>query len=274
MRTPSRFLVGVIALLGMSLTAPRANAAYLDLTTADSQGSINGALFVQGESKAGTGVFPSFVQIGGANLNVVEGYNTTVNGVLNNGQSDNFNRAVLVNQLSFVSFTPGGQVYIKLKLDINENTGNQQGNAQEFLSLDALQIYTSATPNQSTTNPADLGTLRYDIGAGNGLLMDYSLESGSGTSDVVAYIPLWAGAIGNEYFYLYSKFGALGVSGNRDYGNSDGFEEWANASASSGEIEEPPPDDVEVVPAPAGLVLLATAIPVLGLRRVLRRKTA
>jgi hypothetical protein len=33
-------------------------------------------------------------------------------------------------------------------------------------------------------------------------------------------------------------------------------------------------DDVDPVPAPAGLVLLATAIPVLGLRRVFRRKAA
>jgi hypothetical protein len=37
---------------------------------------------------------------------------------------------------------------------------------------------------------------------------------------------------------------------------------------------ETPFDELSPVPAPAGLVLLASAIPVLGLRRVLRRKTA
>jgi len=42
----------------------------------------------------------------------------------------------------------------------------------------------------------------------------------------------------------------------------------------SGSLTVDSDDPLNPVPAPAGLVLLATAIPVLGLRRVLRRKTA
>jgi hypothetical protein len=55
---------------------------------------------------------------------------------------------------------------------------------------------------------------------------------------------------------------ALATPGGQQSANFTGSVSWVG------------PDDVTPVPAPAGLVLLATAIPVLGLRRVLRRKVA
>jgi len=258
-----------LAAIGLGLTAQPAKAGYIDLTTANSSGTINNALFSQGPSHAGTGIFPSFVEIGGANKNIVEGYNTTVNNVLDNGSSAVHNHEVLTSDLRITVLADGSK-YFKFKLDINESTGG--GNS--YLSLDSLKIYTSTTPNQSTTNPNSLGTLRYDMGTGNGVKLDYNLEPGSGTSDLFVYIPVWTNQVASQYVYLDSKFGVLGVDGSRDYGNSDGFEEWALANAGTGETDGGGGGSLEIVPAPAGLILLVSGLPVLALRRMLRRKQA
>jgi len=231
----------------------------------------NDALYFQGASNAGTGVFPSFVQVGAANKDIVSGYNTTVNNVLDNKSDDTHNHEILTSDLPITILN--GNSYFKFKLDINEVNNS----VDKYLSLDSLKIYTSTVPNQSVTNPDDLGTLRYDMGAGNGVLLNYDLEAGSGFSDLVVYIPVWTNAVASQYVYLYSKFGAAGINpaggpaGN--YGNSDGFEEWAMGNAGPGETDGGPSGGPTVVPAPGGLMLLASALPfVFGLRRRLTRR--
>jgi hypothetical protein len=225
-------------------SAANAHADYLSLQTVNSSGSIGVAQFLQGERNAGTGLFNTFVEVGG-NDPVVVAYNTTENNTLNNGSPDNFNHAITVNDaLAEIN----GQLYVRFFLDINE--ANPPGSGGGFLSLDELKIITSTTPNQSVQGvPA--GTVRYDMGAGNGVLLFYDLEPGSGFSDMTLLVPLWDGADTSQFLYLYSKFGVVGTGSvtcnsltppdlgpviggdggctgtSRNYGNSDGFEEWA-----------------------------------------------
>ena len=224
-KTRKILLLQVAALATLLLmVAARAEASYIDLTTSGATGTINGAIFTQGATLSGTGVFPAFVQITG-NDPVHDAYNTGANNVLDNGSSPTFNYSITVSQLNTAT-NPG---YYTFLLDINE-VGNS---VDQYLSLDQLRIFSGpVAANQNTTDvdgvsPFPLGTLRYDMGAGNGVLLNYGLEPGSGRADMVLEIPIWAGSSPTDQVYLYSSFGALGVVGTRNYGASDGFEEWA-----------------------------------------------
>lgn len=246
-----------------------AQAGYVNLTTVGSSGVINGATFLQGGVLSGTGVFPAFVQIQGSGPgNVKEAYNTTVNNVLNNGSSNTFNHEIRVSDLTV--FNLNGVDHYSFFLDINENNNA----ADRYLSLDELRLITSTTANQSST-PLPTGTTRYNMnspGPGNGVLLDFNLNPGSGRADMEFFVPVsfFAGALATDFVYLYSKFGVLGVlgAGNSfgappgDYGTSDGFEEWALGRAGGA-----------VVPEPSSVVLALTAVAGLGYSRWRRRRS-
>jgi hypothetical protein len=247
-------LVAALLTCALALFPSSARAGVtLDLTVSasspDSGSSINGAIYNQGALLAGTGVFPSFVQVApGGSATTESGYNTTVNGVLDNGSADTHNFAIQVKDLPI--FTVGTTDYYSFFLDINEATGGNPEN--RFLSLDNLKLYTSDTPNQSVTDPDALGTLRYSMQSptsGNVVLLDYSFFAGSGKADLEVLVPVsnFAGASPDDFVYLFSSFGAVGVVGSRDYGASDGFEEWALGRSNAG-----PP---QTIPAPASLLL-------------------
>ena len=230
------------------------SAAVCDLTTAGSSCTINGAIFQQIDPQStGTGVINSFVEIGG-NTDTVSAYNTTVNGVLNNGSSDQFNHALLVSELPVV--TIGGVNYYQFLLDINQ-TGSDP-----LLSLNQLQIFTSTTPNQSGSTVS--GTLVYDLGA-NVVNLDYSLNTGSGSGDMFLLVPtsVFGGASGTTNVYLFSGFG---IPNN----NNDGFEEWAIVqSTCTNPLGCNPPN----VPEPQALLLVGAGLVVVGAvsRKRLRR---
>jgi hypothetical protein len=268
--SPRRWVVALAA-IGLALTAQPAKAGYLNLTASGSSGSFatdssgGTAIFTQGSVGSGTGVFPAFVQLQAqGQANTVQGYNTTANNVFATASSDQHNHELLFSSLAVV--TVNGNDYFQFSLDINEN----RNDTDRYLSLDALQIYTSGTPNQSTTNVSTLGTLKYDIGASNGVLLDFFLEAGSGKADMTVLIPVFQLGAGEQFVYLYSAFGAVGTNPPAgappgDYGTSDGFEEWGAKLGGGG-------GGGSVVPAPAGLILLASAVPVLAFRRLIRRK--
>jgi hypothetical protein len=131
---------------------------------------------------------------------------------------------------------------IRVLLDINQTGDNPR------LSLDELKIFTSDAPNLSDNASLFSQNLIYDMGVGNKIYLDYSLNSGSGSGDMLAYLPssLFTG-LGNKYFYLYSKFGASGMDGGYSYFDNDGFEEWARIDGAQ---------PVQPIPEPASLLLL------------------
>ena len=123
-----------------------------------------------------------------------------------------------------------------------------------LLSLDELRIYLSPTGELDSYNAANkkLNGLAaiYDLDAGgdNWIKLDYSLNHGSGSGDMVAYIPnsLFTGA-GTQYLYLFSRFGD---QESADAEADAGFEEWWVGPAAA------PPRSVAEVPEPATLLLL------------------
>jgi hypothetical protein len=233
-------------LLGAALVVAFASAAsaetYYSLETDGSSATIDGvgtagtAIYTQGSTGSGTGVFPSFVQVqstGG--VGVGSAYNTTVNNVNDNGSSDIHNHEIQLQDVTTIVI--GGVTYYQFFLDINENNNLQD----KYLSLDDIRIYTSGTPNQSS-EPFPTGSLVWDQPDDVTILLDYSLESGSGFADMTLLVRKSdfdaVGATGTSYVYLYSQFGlagslSAGTGANGvayaagDYSGSDGFEEWA-----------------------------------------------
>ena len=127
--------------------------------------------------------------------------------------------------------------------------------AGRFITLDKLQLFQS--PQGSLSSYPNLGTKVYDLDAGgnNSILLDYSLNHGSGSGDMFANIPDSLFDPSVPFVYLYSQFGD-----SDDYSDA-GFEEWAVLKGST-----PPP--VNEVPAPATLVFAALGC---GLGLVVRR---
>lgn len=238
------------AALALWATQP-ATAAVVDLTPGPgSSGVINGAIFSFDEIQpSGTGVFQPFVRIQANGTE--QGYNTSGSPLpFDEKNPVNFTHDVQLIDLGVV--TVSGAEYFLFRLDVNETNGG----GHEYLSLDALKIYTSPIGSQTTTDIDSLGVLRYDMGPGSVLLMDYSHSSGSGSSDMSVLVPLsfFAGADPNDFMYFYSAFGGLGMVDGRNYSSSDGFEEWSYNREGG------------VIPEPASLTLIG-----LGLLAIFRR---
>jgi hypothetical protein len=250
----------VFAVLSTAMVSDQMRAATIvDLTTAGSSGTINGAIYQQIPAQStGTGNIDSFAQIGG-NASTSRGFNTTVNNVFDNGSPDNFNHSIPLGLVptQVISST----LYRRFLLDINESAGG----GEERLSLDEIQIYVSGTANSSiATFTASLldhdGTLVYrmDAGMDNWVALNYRLNTGSGSGDMHLYVPdaLFSAFGSSSTVTLYSQFGLQsvnppGFTGN--FGTSAGFEEWA----------------VEEVPEPASA---SVALIVLGGLCTLRRR--
>jgi hypothetical protein len=208
----------------------RANT--IDLTTGGS-GTINTGFFTATDTQSsGSGMIQSFVRIAGKGKgSVTEGYNADARPVMPDvNTSPTFTRDILLSEVGQV-VNPIGAVagtYYEFLLDINQQAANS------LLSLDSFILYTSPTALTDAAQFSDLtsgATERYNLGVGNEILLDYNLNSGSGSGDMFAYIPvsLFAGAANTDYVYLYSQFGAKGGA----YAENAGFEEWATRSATA-----------------------------------------
>jgi hypothetical protein len=204
------------------LTAAPAMAADLDLT-AGGTGTINSAIFTTTDNQStGTGVIQSFVRVQDPNGSA-DGYNADARPVMQDvNTSPTFTHDILLSSVPEV--TLGGIVYYEFLLDINQNTNDP------LLSLDELQIYTRATAIADADDLLSLtssSTLRYDLDTAlvnNRILLNYNLNSGSGSGDLFAYIPKSLFGAETDFLYLYSLFGEDNAG---NYNENDGFEEWA-----------------------------------------------
>ena len=219
------------AVVAVAICTAAAPASIVDLVN-NGSGSANGALFFRADFQpGGTGVLNPFVRIqhdngpsnnGHSGNGLEQGYNTSGRPVQYDELTDpNYTRDLLFGEIPVV--TIDGVQYKEFILDINEPNGG----IQALLSIDQINIYTSATGGQ-TGLESTLGTIRYSLGAflnDNTVTLDYDLNSGSGQGDMRMYIPLtnFAGVGANDFVYLYSHFGNL----DDDHRTGDGFEEWS-----------------------------------------------
>lgn len=227
-----------VASVSIGLASSDAQATTIDLTPgAGSSGTVNGVLFeFDDQQPAGTGVLNSFLRIQATGTE--EGYNTS-------NPAFPFDEVPpaggFTRDLPFSELQLFGGNYL-FTLDINE----PKGGSQSLLSLYGLQIYATDTPSQNTTVLGDLGTLLYDLDAGEDSVieLDFANAPGSGVTDMLMSVPqsVFAGVGPGDYIILYSQFGVAESSG-------DGFEEWAH-----------------VVPEPGTALLFATGLGGLALR--------
>ena len=225
METKRIIWLAVVIMLAFGLNA---SAEMIDLTTAGSVGSVNGAIFSQAtfDTSTGTGVFKPFVRIQGNGIQ--RGYNTS-------GELEWETKSSIWTHPIQLSAIPVVGNFYEFLLDINENKGGDG----ELLSLDEIKIHivsevTGGALTDYDTNPS-FGSPAWELGAGNWIKLNYALEPGSGNGDMIALIPISAlGTEGSSYVYLYSKFGVT-----EGFESDAGFEEWGVS-----------------VPEPATMVLL------------------
>lgn len=220
-----RKILAALAICGM-IGVSSAYATTVDLVNSDS-GTINGALFEWTAAQpTGTGVIQPFVRIQANGTE--EGYNTSFTPTPLDAKSGKWTHNLLLSDVPVVNV--GGTDYLQFLLDINQTNVEKTGG--NLLTLNALQIYLGAAGNMHTTNISSLGTLIYDMGAGNSIELDYDRNPGSGAGDMYAYIPTSLITGSNPYLYLYSAFGNPNPS-------NDGFEEWATVGGPTPPVPEP-----------------------------------
>ncbi|MFL5245575.1 MAG: PEP-CTERM sorting domain-containing protein [Gemmataceae bacterium] len=256
------------------LAGQEARAGIIDLTTAGSSGFDAGNIgFFQQmtQQPTGSGVIQSFVRVnpgGSPNQTFERGYNTTGRPLqFDENTSATFTHDLLLSDIPTVT-GQSGIVYRVFLLDIN------QTNSSPLLNLNEIQIFQTNTASllgatgvdASGVGPLSFGsnaTLIYDLqgiprsSTLETILMDYSLNSGSGSGDIYAYIPDSLFDASKQYVTLYSQFGTPPGPALAN----DGYEEWAVVNGSPTQPPPPPPPPppplISGVPEPASVILLS-----------------
>lgn len=254
----SKLAASALALTA-ALSTSSIHATVVDLQHNNS-GTINGAQFVYTQAQpTGTGYIQSFLRE--QNSPSEQGYNTS-GGTPFDDKAGIFTHDVRFSDLQQTATTYNGGQYYKILLDVNEPNGSKS-----LITLDHLQVYTSAQGSKTTTNVSSLGTLRYNLDAGTDgqVILDASRNSGSGSGDAYIYLPVanFAGTKSSDYVYLYAAFGQADTMTNPD-GSEGGFEEFALVKNAT-----PVPELSAFFP----IVGLISAIAATGLLRRRRQQT-
>lgn len=274
-------ILGGVALSALPASVYAADVTY-DLTTAGAssgvQTSDNGKQFIVTQidpQSTGTGVIDSFLRI--QQTGSEAGYNTSLGTPLDD-KGGGFTRALTLGEVPIVNI--GGVDYYQFLLDINQLTAGDN----ELLSLNQIQIFTAGSdqlhtsyaPASSTPTAANIGFASAtevfrmsSIADGNfqQILLNYSLNPGSGAGDMFLYVAksAFGAASATTNVILFSQFGTPnGVSSS-----NDGFEEWA---VLKGNLTQCQTCNLDEVPEPASLMLLGSGLAVAAAR--FRRKVA
>jgi hypothetical protein len=221
----------------------------VDVTLAGSSASHNNAVFVQGPvGNAGTGnIDPFLTDGGGGSQDITRSYNTEPAA---NCEFDTTRcpaddtHALLLSAVPEVEYD--GEFYREFVLDINKAPGGSP-----YLAMSELKLFLASSgevtgydeTTETWSSPTPLtATKVYDLDATDdvAVLMDYSLESGSGASDLTFFVAAseFSGLSGEDcsygstecetYLILWNKYGDYVEDGAPadKWTNNDGFEEW------------------------------------------------
>ncbi|MFB3828565.1 MAG: PEP-CTERM sorting domain-containing protein [Bryobacteraceae bacterium] len=261
---------------------PTSRATILDLSTHESSASavaaMGGAYTVYqtdfatlfGTPSTGTGVIDPFLTI--QRKKYERGYNTDATPTPLDAKrsgapgDEGYTRSLAFSELPFVWVD--GVRYVEFLLDINQD----KNSSPSPLSLNQIQVFLSQTPMpgaggftllEATATPARAAVISFadatevfrmsDGDAQDEIVLNYALESGSGSGDMRLLLDDDIFAAGGKYVTLFSQFGKP----PGDYESNAGFEEWS--------VRETIPP----VPEPAGIFLFGTAL--LGIGWKLRR---
>jgi hypothetical protein len=234
MRLSSRILVGCIALLGFSATAQKSDAAF----TLNFGETPNSQIVFNPTDPVGggTGTFSFVNSSGGNTIQITSGGTGAAVGLTGN----------ITGTYTIGTITTVGPV----------QSAPATGSG-------VFSIFDGANTFTANVTWVDVTT----VGTGGFLNLQGSVNlSGISYSGSNADLVTLASAINGvgTAVISFQFVPAETLTSLTTVGGSTSF---------SGSVTVDEDDPVDPVPAPAGLVLLASAIPVLGLRRVLRRKT-
>ena len=213
-------LAGAIVLCGSALAdinlttqtspAPLAAPAFGKTSTTAVYGGTGLVQWAPDQS-TGTGVIDSFVQIQATGTE--EGFNSDTKN-LDIGSTADL-------QSLYPGERRGQRCYRGNRLPAIPPGRQPDRGDNKFVSLDQVQIFTSATNNTTATTLAELTAATTKVfQSDQSVYLDFSLNPGSGAGDMFLYVQRSLFGADSNFIYLYSHFG-------NTFATNDGFEEWA-----------------------------------------------